>query len=318
MSKSTSTMARVPQEAEFGAIHLFSLCQRFYNNDEATSVWCRQNGLLAAEAVCGACGTVCRDAPSNHDLDGRVWRCPERVCHRKVSIHKGSFFEGSHLRLWQVICMTYFWTLDCGRSRGLSQQQIMKELEIRSGHTVVDWKQFCCDVCVSYILNHPERIGGEGQVVEIDESLFARCKYNLGRLIPEQWVFGGYDPPTKKGFLVPVARRDAATLLPIIQQWVQPGTTVHSDMWQAYNQLAAIGYQHGTVNHTLHFVYPATAVTTNRVEAMWQRAKNKVKAQHGPTNRDMIPDYLAEFMWNQMFGDNPFFHVWHQVATDLY
>ena len=169
-----------------------------------------------------------------------------------------------------------------------------------------------------YFLNHPERIGGEGQVVEIDDSLFSRRKYNRGRLIPEQWVFGGYDPLTKKGFLVPVARRDAATLLPLIQQWVQPGTPVHSDMWQAYNQLAAIGYQHGTVNHTLHFVDPTTAVTTNRVEAMWQRAKNKFKAQHGPTNRDMIPDYLVEFMWNQRFGDNPFFHLWHQVATDLY
>ena len=146
----------------------------------------------------------------------------------------------------------------------------MKELEIRSGHTVVDWKHFCRYVCVSYFLNHPEHIGGEGQVVEIDESLFARRKYNRGRLIPEQWVFGEYDPLTKKGFLVPVARRDAATLLPSIQQWVQPGTTVHSDMWQAYNQLAAIGYQHATVNHTLHFVDPATAVTTKRVEAVWQ------------------------------------------------
>ena len=137
-------MARVPQEAEFGAINVFSLCQRFYNRDEATIIWCRQNGLLAAEAVCGACGTVCCDAPSNRDLDGRVWHCPELVCRRKVSIRKGSFFEGSHLRLLQVICMTYFWSLDCGRSRGLSQQQIMKGLEIRSGHTVVDWKQLHC------------------------------------------------------------------------------------------------------------------------------------------------------------------------------
>ena len=101
--------------------------------------------------------------------------------------------------------------------------------------------------------------------------------------------------------------QDAATLLPIIQQWVQPGTTVHSDMWQAYNQLAASGYQHGTVNHTLHFVDPATAVTTNCVEAMWQRAKNKVKVQHGPTDRDMIPDYLAEFMWNQRLVITPSF-----------
>ena len=214
--------------------------------------------------------------------------------------------------------MTYFRSLHCGRSRGLSQQQIMKELEIRSGHTVVDWKQLCHDVCVSYFLTHPECIGGEGQVGEIGESLFARRKYNRGRLIREEWVFGGYDPLTKKGFQVPLARRDAATLLPSIQQWVQPGTTGHSDMWQAYNQPTAIGYQHGTVKHKLHFVGPTTAVTTNRVEAMLQRAKNKFKAQHAPTNRDMTPDYLAEFMWNQRFGDSPFFHLRNQVATDLY
>ena len=37
----------------------------------------------------------------------------------------------------------------------------------------------------------------------------------------------------KKGFLVPVSRRDVAMLLPIVQQWVLPGTTIHSDMWQA-------------------------------------------------------------------------------------
>ena len=43
-----------------------------------------------------------------------------------------------------------------------------------------------------------------------------------------------------------------------------------------------------------------TQVTTNRVEAMWQRNKAKFKAMHGPTNRDMIPDYLSEFMWDQV------------------
>ena len=132
----------------------------------------------------------------------------------------------------------------------------MKELEIGSEKTVVDWKQVCCDVCVSYFLNHPQQSGGVDRVVEIDESLFARRKYNRGRVVPEQWIFGGYDPVDKKGFLVPVPRRDAATLLPSTQQWVLPGTTVHSDMWQVYNQLAALGYQHGTVNHTLHFVDP--------------------------------------------------------------
>ena len=107
--------------------------------------------------------------------------------------------------------------------------------------------------------------------MEIDESLFSKRKYNRGRVLQEQWIFGGYDPVDKKGFLVPVPKRDAATLLPIVQQ---------------------------------------CGVTTNHVEAMWQRAKTKFKAQHGSTNREMIPDYLAEFMWFQQFGENPFFNFW--------
>jgi len=72
------------------------------------------------------------------------------------------------------------------------------------------------------------------------------------------------------------------------------------------------------VNHSLNFVEPVTGVATNHVEVMWQRAKTKFKAQHGSSNREMIPDYLAEFMWFQRFGESPFFHFWNQVATDLY
>ena len=26
----------------------------------------------------------------------------------------------------------------------------------------------------------------------------------IGRIVPEQWIFGGYDPIDKQGFLIPV------------------------------------------------------------------------------------------------------------------
>ena len=96
-----------------------------------------------------------------------------------------------------------------------------------------------------------------------------------------------------------VDRWDAATLLPIIQQWVAPGSTVWTDMWGVYNQLQNMGFQHKTMNHSLHFVAPNTGMTTNRLEAMWSRAKDKFKAGRGPRNREMVADYMAEFTWNQ-------------------
>ena len=84
---------------------------------------------------------------------------------------------------------------------------------------------------------------------------------------------------TEVGFLVPVDRRDAATLLPEIQRWVAPGSTIWTDIWAAYNNLPNLPqqYVHGTVNHTLNFVDPNTGLTTNRVESMWARVKAKFK-----------------------------------------
>ena len=96
----------------------------------------------------------------------------------------------------------------------------------------------CRDICLEYFIRNPVVIGGPGQTVEIDECLLVRRKYNVGHQVREQWVFGGYDVATKVGFMVPVDRRDAATLLPIIQKYIAPGTTIISDLWAAYNTVA--------------------------------------------------------------------------------
>ena len=36
-----------------------------------------------------------------------------------------------------------------------------------------------------------QQLGGEGEVVEIDESKFGKRKYNKGKRAKGQWVFGG-------------------------------------------------------------------------------------------------------------------------------
>ena len=289
-------VALAPDQAIFDNISLVRIGARFMDDRQECIRGCRQYGLLATQMVCPTYHSHCREQVLDHAVDGVTWRSPVKACKKRFRIRRGIFLEKSHVQLWQLHGLTYLWCGSAGESRGVSVGDAQHELQIGSEHSIVDWNQYCRDIAVSHFLNNPIQIGSPGHIVEIDESLFSRRKYNRGRIVPEQWIFGDYDPATKEGFLLPVPRRNAATLMPLIIQWVRPGTEIWSDMWGAYNSIAAQGFQHDVVNHQYNFVDPNTGVTTNHVEAMRQWAKAKFKSMFGPTNRDMIPDYLAEFM----------------------
>ena len=161
---------------------------------------------------------------------GAVLASPAEKSH---SLRKGSFFAQSKLKLWQILGLTIEWAKSAGSSRGSSYPYIAQELEIGGSATMCDWMQFCRDICVEHFLRNPRRLGGEGRIVEIDESLFAKRKYNRGRVVRAQWVFGGWDRESQQGFLFLVEDRSAATLLPIIEEYILPGSIIHSDEWAA-------------------------------------------------------------------------------------
>ena len=145
-------------------------------------------------------------------------------------------------------------------------------------------------------------IGGPGVEVEIDENKFGKRKYNRGRQVEGHWVFGGVERVTGECFMVEVARRDAATLIPIIQQYIHPGSIIYSDQWAAYNQItAATGMAHMTVNHSLNFVDPATGVHTQGVESMWSCCKRLMREERTMLSQ-LFETYLPKFMWRRRFG----------------
>ena len=85
---------------------------------------------------------------------------------------------------------------------------------------------------------------------------------------------------TGECFLVEVEHRDAATLLPLIQQYIRPGSVVFSDEWAAYRRITeTTGMTHQTVNHSIHFVDPATGAHTQGVEGMWSCCKRLLREE---------------------------------------
>jgi len=168
-------------------------------------------------------------------------------------------FVTENMTMEEILNFTYWWCQD------LDQAQIRHELGLTSS-TGVDWDSFCREVCEITLFENSERIGGEGKTVQIDESKFGKRKYHRGHCVEGQWVFGGIENDSRKCFLVAMEKRDEATLLPIIQQWIEPGTIIISDCWKAYCNLEKYGYIHLTINHSKEFVNVA-GHSTNKMES---------------------------------------------------
>ena len=60
------------------------------------------------------------------------------------------------------------------------------------------------EVCAKTLINQNKKIG-----VEIHESVFVRRKYYGGRILNQQWVFGGICQETRECFLRTVENRRA-------------------------------------------------------------------------------------------------------------
>ena len=152
-------------------------------------------------------------------------------------------------------------------------------------------------------------------VVEIDESHFFKAKYNVGQkmILPQLWVFGAYDTASKRIVVEPVEKRDAETLIPIIQETVRPGTEIHSDLWGAYARLDQFGYRHFSVNHAEHFVDPVTGACTNAIEGHWGVCKTWMR-RHSMRSRTRFTDTLREWAFRQNIGRT--FHACWKAITE--
>ena len=71
-----------------------------------------------------------------------------------------------------------------------------------------------------------------------------------------------------------------------------------SDQWAAYSTIKDMpeGYQHKTVNHSLHFTDSETGAYTSSIKPLWQKFKEGRKSRYG-TDRALLNLYMNEFIW---------------------
>jgi len=297
-------------------LNIVMLANELYSiiaTDESAVTFLKVHELLPMESEelpCERCGCEMRQVVRSKRLrDGsmreyQTLRCTGSRCQTYRSIRQQNPFFSyvnlnghchSNLSLGQILEICYYWCLDL-------PQVSVAALTGRCAQAVCDWYNLCRDVCVK-LFEGRDQLGGEGEVVEIDECLLrgkrkanrgrlllgdlkhteaeedsqetdnVESRRNYGRRIEGPWVFGLCSRRRNSGevlerrFFV-VERRDRATLIPIILREVARGTTIRSDEWGAYRGLESLGFRHETVNHQHFFIDPDTHCNTQTIECL--------------------------------------------------
>ena len=229
----------------------------------------------------------------------------------KHSALKGTFFEHSHLSIFNIIQLSYWFV-----TNRFTQAEVASEVGV-SIKTVSDWFSFCREVVDHYCIEHTVQVGGPDKVVEIDEAKFGKRKYNCGRVIDGQWLFGGFERESKRFFMVPVPDRTRETLLKEIKKYILPGTKIISDCWKAYEGLNKEGYLHETVNHSLNFVDPDTGASTQNIERSWREARANIPTYGRKDNFFQL--YLSVHFFIRAFPNHKeCLHQFFVTAAELY
>lgn len=268
--------------------------------------------VLKEDLPCKSCAQPMSVKKYTRNKDGFAFRCLQTTCsnYRKYfSIRIGSIFEKYRFHLSVGIKLLWKWTLD------ETYADIMTEVDVHH-QVLIDFYDDLRTYCSRYFLENPIYLGGGGIACQIDESLFRhKPKYHRGRATDyEIWVFGIADTSCNpsKIYMQIVDDRSASTLLPIITRVCRKGTIIVSDQWKAYNNIKKIGYEHLTVNHSLHFVDPQTQANTQAIESYWAKVKYRIKIKKGVYG-DKLELYLQEWMWK----DNIFNDKWDNLMDLL-
>ncbi len=222
-------------------------------------------------------------------LSSGVWECA--VCGRQASATAGTIFHRTRtpLRLWFAAA----WQMT-SQKHGVSALGVQRSLGLGSYQTA--WAMLH-RYRVAMIRPGRERLAGH---VEVDEAYVGGVESDVqGRKTETKAIVAiAVEIENPKGFgrirLKHVPDVTAESLLPFIDEAVEPGASVHTDGWQAYCKLPDRGYEHERTvmrqqAEPVHIVMPGV----HRVASLLQRWL--LGTHQGSVSAEHLDAYLNEY-----------------------
>ena len=263
-----------------------------FNNEEI----CKQTLVEARwgdDVVCPHCG-------QHHCVkraDGR-FRCNH--CKHNFSCTTGTIFENTKLPLQTWFVAMY---LISSHKKGVSSLQIMRDCEVTQKTA---WFMLH-KIRGLYGISDEIALNGE---VEMDEMYLGGKETNKheskkvegtqGRSTKTKTPIFGMIQRDGKVVAIKVENTQGATLMPIVSQFVEEGSTTYTDEASIYNKLDENGYNHVFVNHSQREYVRANDIHTNSIEGFWGHFKRVIFSTYHCVSKDYLQRYIDEqvYRWN--------------------
>lgn len=235
--------------------------------------------------VCPHCGCISEEhykLKTYGEFKG-LYKC--KHCRKRFTVTTKTMFDRTHipLRKWfEVIFM--FLT----NKVGLSSMYIHRHIGVT---------QKTAWFMLNRIRQNMNKIIKFKDIVQIDETYVSvkrkKGQHSQGRSLKTKVPVVGF----RSGSMVNTfITKDATkkTLLPLIKEIVEKGSTVVTDEWGAYNGLNKHGYTHERVNHSHGQYVNKSGFSTNGIENFWSHLKRMIFGIYRKVSAKHLYWYCAE------------------------
>lgn len=275
---------------------------KHFHDEQAAYDWVEAR-VWPQGRVCPHCGVV-GDSGALKGKSTRigVYKCYS--CRKPFTVKIGTIFEASHIKM-HVWLQAMF--LLCSSKKGISSHQLSRVL----GITLKSAWFLSHRIREAMADKNPGPMGGEGTVVEADETYFGPRQY---RRDPKTGEWKGVQGPGGKAKVISLVERggkvrslkvekmSAELVSKIVRENVKPGGTLMTDESGLYKNIGswAVGHfkRHKSVMHSAdEFVrYDADMVAhTNPIEGFFSVFKRGMRGVYQQCGDRHLHRYLAEF-----------------------
>ena len=240
----------------------------------------------------------------------RIWKCMNKECHKQFSVKTGSVFEDSPIGLDKWL-MAVWLIVNC--KNGISSYEIARDLKVTQKTA---WFMLH-RIRKALQQGSWEKLGGDGGPVEVDETFLGpnTVKMHRARRLRSIELNGTHGKAIVMGMLdrelrkvrtmvIPNVKRD--TLQNEILNAIEKKSTVYTDQWAGYDNLAAKDFAHETVNHLTGYVNGQ--VHTQGIENFWSLLKRGLRGTYVAVEPFHLSRYADEQVFrfnNRTTKDNP-------------